>query len=161
MVPSPTTAMPPQVMPLASSSHTKMRRHWSTITSPRGLARNLCAAAIIKNFTEMTAANQAEACTTGAQNMEASEKMTASRGRVTRADSSLRTNMSKQLVLELWLEQRTVDEAVADLADVSLHAARDPWRAGAAGGLTMSAPCCIVSLATPAWPMPSRGRVAA
>ena len=49
----------------------------------------------MKNFIEMTVASQAEACSTGAQNMEASEKMTASRGSVTRAESSLRTNIAR------------------------------------------------------------------
>ena len=63
-------------------------------TSPRGAARNLRQAAIMKNFMEMTAASQAEACTTGAQNIEASEKMTASSGMVTRADSSFFTNIA-------------------------------------------------------------------
>ena len=47
----------------------------------------------MKNFMEMTVASQAEACSTGAQNMEASEKMTASSGMVTRADSSFFTNI--------------------------------------------------------------------
>ena len=49
----------------------------------------------MKNFMEMTVASHAEACMTGAQNMEASEKITASNGRVTRADSSLRTNIDR------------------------------------------------------------------
>ena len=48
----------------------------------------------MKNLTQMTAASQTDACTTGAQNIEASEKMTASSGRVTRADSSLRANIA-------------------------------------------------------------------
>src|SRR5581483_9655317 len=93
VVRSPTTAIPPQAMPLANSSHTNISRHLSTRTSPRGIARNLRQAAIMKNFIEMTVASQAEAWITGAQNMEASEKMTASSGMVTRADSSFFTNM--------------------------------------------------------------------
>ena len=48
----------------------------------------------MKNFMEMTVASHAEACTTGAQNIEASEKITASSGSVTRADSSLRANIA-------------------------------------------------------------------
>src|SRR5437016_13026659 len=95
VVPRPTTAMPPQAIPVASSSHMNISRQVSTRTSPRGAARNLWQAAIIKNFMEMTAASQAEACTTGAQNMEASENMTARSGMVTRADSSFFTNIDK------------------------------------------------------------------
>src|SRR5687768_12682995 len=48
----------------------------------------------MKNLTQMTVASHADAWTTGAQNIEASEKMTASRGSVTRADSSLRAYMA-------------------------------------------------------------------
>src|SRR5258707_733426 len=70
--PSPTTAMPPQAMPVASSIHTNMSRHVSTRTSPRGAVRNLRHAAIMTNFMEMTAANHTDASTTGAQNIEAS-----------------------------------------------------------------------------------------
>ena len=92
---SPTTAMPPQAMPLPSSSQMNLLRQVSTRTSPRGCARNLWHAAIMKNFMEMTVASQAEACTTGAQNIEASEKMTASSGMVTRAESSFLTNIDR------------------------------------------------------------------
>ena len=108
-----------------------MSRHVSTRTSPRGWARNLRQAAIMKNFMEMTVASQAEACSTGAQNMEASEKMTASSGMVTRADSSLLHEHRQQLVLELRLQLRALREACAQLADVRIQRPRaGPWRAG-------------------------------
>src|SRR5215468_5147707 len=95
VVPRPTTAMPPQAMPVASSSHTNTSRQAAMRMSALGCARNLRQAAIIKNFMAMTAASQADACTTGAQNMEASEKMTASRGMVMRAESSFLTNIAR------------------------------------------------------------------
>ena len=49
----------------ASSSQTNLSRQLSTRTSPRGCARNLRQAAIMKNFMEMTVASQAEACMHG------------------------------------------------------------------------------------------------
>src|SRR5262245_1556789 len=70
------------------------RRQSSTRTVPRGSARNLRQAAIMKNLAEITVANQAEACNTGAQNIEDKEKITANSGTVTRAESSLRTNIA-------------------------------------------------------------------
>jgi hypothetical protein len=94
-VPNPTTAMPPQAMPLPSSSQMNVLRHVSTRISPRGWAWKRRHAAIMKNFMEMTVASHAEACSTGAQNIEASEKMTASSGMVTRAESSFLTNIDR------------------------------------------------------------------
>ena len=127
--------MPPQAMPLASSSQMNMSRQASTRTSPRGSARNLRQAAIMKNFMEMTAASHAEACTTGAQNMEASEKMTASSGMVTRADSSFLHEHRQQLVLELRLQLGALRKACAQLADVRIQRrARGPSRAGGGQG---------------------------
>src|SRR5215510_8869737 len=70
------------------------RRQSSTRSVPRGSARNLRQAAIMKNLAEITIANQAEACNTGAQNIEDKEKITANSGTVTRAESSLRTNIA-------------------------------------------------------------------
>ena len=119
--PRPTTAMPPQVMPLASSSQMNMRRHVSDVAPRlRGSARKLRQAAIMKNLTQMTVASQADACTTGAQNIEASEKMTASSGRVTRADSSLRAIHGEQFVLEFRLDARSLRQARAHLAQLRL-----------------------------------------
>ena len=92
---NPTTAIPPQAMPLPSSSHRNVLRHRSTRISTRGCARKRWQAAIMRNFIEMTVASHAEACSTGAQSIESSEKMTASSGRVTRAESSFLTNIDR------------------------------------------------------------------
>ena len=86
----------------------------------------------MKNFMEMTVASHAEACSTGAQNIEASEKMTASSGMVTRADSSLLHEHRQELVLELRLQHGALREARAQLADVRLH--RRPRVLGARAG---------------------------
>ena len=98
-----------------------MSRQVSTRTSPRGCARNLRQAAIMKNFMEMTAASQIEACTTGAQNIEASEKMTAKQ-----RDGDARRQLvlhehRQQLVLELRLQNRALGQACTQLADVRIH----------------------------------------
>ena len=140
--------MPPQAMPLPSSSQTNILRHVSTRISPRGWAWKRRQAAIMKNFMEMTVASHAEACSTGAQNIEASEKMTASSGMVTRAESSFLHEHRQQLVLELRLQDRALGETGAQLADVRLHAPRaGPWRAVGAEAGWCRCRRCIVSLA--------------
>mgnify|MGYP003694138349 CR=1 FL=1 len=72
----------------------------------------------MKNFMEMTAASHAEACTTGAQNMEASEKMTASSGMVTRADSSFLTNIDKSSYSNSGFSTVPWERRCAQLADM-------------------------------------------
>ncbi len=85
------------------------------------------------NFMEMTAASHTEACTTGAQNMEASEKMTASSGMVTRADSSFLHEHRQQLVLELRLQLGALRKACAQLADVRIQCRAPVLHARAVG----------------------------
>ena len=148
-VPSPTTAMPPQVMPLRSSSQTNLRRHLSTFTSLCGSARNWRQAAIMKNLAEMTVASHAEAWITGAQNIEASEKITASSGRVTRADSSLRTSMASSSYSNsgfrtvLCASLARMSRRLACMAARGSFARRRCWEAG------LSSTRCILSLAVP------------
>ncbi len=103
----------------------------------------------MKNLAEMTVASHADAWMTGAQNIDASEKMTASSGRVTRADSSLRTNMASSSYSNSGF--RTV--LCESLARISRRwaciAARGSFARGRLWGAAMSSAPCIVSLVVP------------
>ena len=147
----PTTAMPPQAMPLPSSSQVNLLRQVSTLTSPRGCARKRWQAAIMKNFMAMTVASHAEACTTGAQNIEASEKMTASSGSVTRADSSLRANIDRSSYSNSGFRLgslRAGARAARGCAPAPPPAG--PWRVG--GGRGRCCRCCCASSPLPGRP---------
>src|SRR5262245_42982020 len=140
----PTTAMPPQAMPVAHSSHTNMSRQVLTRTSPLGWARNLRQAAIMQNFMAMTAASHTEACTTGAQNMEASEKMRASSGRVMRAESSLLMNIASSSYSNSGLTPPGEGRARSSRICRS-GAARRLGQRGGGAELVASAPCIVSS----------------
>ena len=158
VVPRPTTAMPPQAIPVASSSHMNISRQVSTRTSPRGVARNLWQAAIMKNFMEMTAASQAEACTTGAQNMEASENMTARSGMVTRADSSFFTNIDNSSYSNSGFSTVPCERRSRSSRICACSAARGSLARERCAGPVMSSPPCIVSLVGPAGPRRSNAQ---
>ena len=118
--PRPTTAMPPQVMPLASSSQMNMRRHCPTFAWLRGSARKLRQAAIMKNLTQMTVASHADACDDrrpehrGQREDDGEQRKGDARGKL------VARVHREQLVFEFGLDARSLRQARAHLAQLRL-----------------------------------------
>ena len=132
--PSPTTAMPPQAHAVRQLEPDERAPPVADVDLCRAAAaRNLRQAAIMKNLMEMTIASHAEACSTGAQNIEASEKMTREqRQRDARGELVAREH-GQQLVFELRLDAGALRKPRAHLAHLRLRVrarvlgARRPW----------------------------------
>ena len=133
---------------------TNMSRQASTRTSPRGCARNLRQAAIMKNFMEMTAASHAEACTHGRPE-HGGEREDGGEQRDGDAAPTARscTNIASSSYSNSGFRLGALREACAQLADMRIQRRAPVLHARAVGRAGRDARRLASSPSPGTWPM--------